>query len=60
MTYKLLLETFSMEKVNRLLYRNCSVNFFYRITPLRITAETNFSWPARLFPLHVTVCCKPR
>jgi len=43
MTYKLLLETFSMEKLNRLLYRNCSVNFFYRITPLRITAETNFS-----------------
>jgi len=28
MTYELLLEIFSMEKLNSLLYRNCSVNFF--------------------------------
>ena len=28
MTYKLLLENFSMEKLNSLLYCNCSVNFF--------------------------------
>ena len=28
MTYELLLETFSMEKLNSLLYRNCSVNSF--------------------------------
>ena len=27
MTYELLLENFSMEKLNSLLYRNCSVNF---------------------------------
>jgi len=28
MTYELLLEIFSMKKLNSLLYRNCSVNFF--------------------------------
>jgi len=28
MTYELLLEIFSMEKLNSLLYCNCSVNFF--------------------------------
>jgi len=28
MTYELLLEIFSMKKLNTLLYRNCSVNFF--------------------------------
>jgi len=28
MTYELLLEIFSMEKLNRFLYRNCNVNFF--------------------------------
>ena len=28
MTYELLLEIVSMKKLNSLLYRNCSVNFF--------------------------------
>jgi len=28
MTYELLLEIFSMKKLNSLLYCNCSVNFF--------------------------------
>ena len=28
MTYELLLEIFSMKKLNSLLYRNCSVNCF--------------------------------
>jgi len=51
---------FSMEKLNRSLYRKCSVKYFYRFTPFRINAETNLSWPARLSLLHVTVCCKPR
>jgi len=46
MTYEVLLEIFSMEKLNRLLHRNCSVNF-YRITPFHINAESNLSWPAR-------------
>jgi len=54
MTYELLLEIFSMEKLNRLLYHNCSVNF-YRMTPFRINAESNLRWHATLFPLHVTV-----
>jgi len=52
MTYELLLEIFSMEIQNSLLYRNWSVNFC-RISP--------FSFgKASLFPLHVTLCCKPR
>ena len=50
-TYKLLLEIFSMKKLNSLLYRNCSVNFF--TVPPELT-RVDF------FPLHVTVCCKPR
>jgi len=28
MTYELLLEILSMEKLNRFLYRNCSLNLF--------------------------------
>jgi len=52
MTYELLLEIFSMEILHSLLYRNWSVNF-YRITPFHFGK-------ARLFLLHVTVCCKPR
>jgi len=28
MTYEVLLEIFSMKKLNSLLYRNCSANFF--------------------------------
>jgi len=39
MTYELLLEIFSMEKLNSLLYRNYSVNFFTELpTPFHFTA----------------------
>ena len=54
MTYELLLEIFSMKKLNSLLYRNCSVNFF--TVPPELTRVGMLG----IFPLHVTVCCKPR
>jgi len=53
MTYELLLEIFSMKKLNSLLYHNCSVNFF--IVPPELTRVGLLDF----FPLHVTVCCKP-
>ena len=54
MTYELLLEIFGMKKLNSLLYRNCSVNFFTVPPELARVGLLDF------FPRHVTVCCKAR
>ena len=60
MTYELLLEIFSMEKLNSLLYRNCSVNFFTELLYFTLLPELTRVGMLDFFPLHVTVCCKPR
>ena len=39
MPYELLLEIFSMEKLNSLLYRNCSVNFFTELLYFTLLPE---------------------
>jgi len=39
MTYELLLEIFSMEKLNSLLHRNCSVNFFTELVHFTVPPE---------------------
>jgi len=39
MTYELLLEIFSMEKLNSSLYRNCSVNFFTEFLHFTVPPE---------------------
>jgi len=39
MTYELLLEIFSLEKRNSLLYRNCSVNFFTELLHFKLPPE---------------------
>ena len=60
MTYELLLEIFSMEKLKSLLYRNCSVNFFTELLHFALPLELTRVGMLDVFPLHVTVCCKPR
>ena len=60
-----------MEILLSLLHRNWSVNLFNQITRLSVNLFNNWSVNlfkpiyslskrARLSPLHVTVCCKPR
>jgi len=39
MTYELLLEIFSMKKLNSLWYRNCSVNFFTELLHFTLPPE---------------------
>jgi len=39
MTYELLLEIFSMEKLNSSLYRNCSVNLFTELLHFTLPPE---------------------
>jgi len=46
MTYELFLEIFSMEKLNNLLYCNCSVNFFTRL--LHFTLPPELTWVGML------------
>ena len=46
MTYELLLEIFSMEKLNSLLYCNCSVNFFIEL--LNFTLLPELTWVGML------------
>jgi len=60
MTYELLLEIFSMEKLNSLLYRNCSVNFCTEFLHFTVPPELTGVGMLDFFPLHVTICCKLR
>ena len=60
MTYELLLGIFSMEILISLLHCNWNVNFFTDLIHFTLPPELTLSWHARLFPLYVTVCCKPR
>jgi len=46
MTYELLLEIFSMEKLNILLYRNCSVNFFTKLLHFTLPPEPTWAGSA--------------
>jgi len=46
MTYELFLEIFSMEKLNNLLYCNCSVNFFTEL--LHFTFPPELTWVGML------------
>jgi len=53
MTYELLLEIFSLEKRNSLLYRNCSVNFFTELLHFKLPPE--LTWIGLLDFLHCTL-----
>ena len=62
MTYELLLEIFSMEKLNSLLHRNCSVNFcteflHFTVPPelIRVGMLAFFAARYGLFANHVIV-----
>jgi len=60
MSYKLLLEIFGMEKLNSLLYSNCSLKFFTEFLHFTLPPELTRVGMLGFFSLHVTVCCKPR
>jgi len=62
MIYELLLDHFSMEKLNSLLYRNCSVNFFTELLHFKLPPELTwvgmldfFRYTLRSFGNHVIV-----